>query len=255
MKGGLDAICGCFPTGRHYPGIAAELEAAIQTTVEGVAKGFAPHTPWKSLPMVVIDFETTGLEAGKDRVLEMGIVCIDNGVVNYRRDWLINPGIPVPEEARKVHGITEEELAQAPTFEAIRDEIVSHIRGRVPIAYNAEFDKKFLVAECDRLPRHPEHDLVHALDLETTWIDPLVWVRELQKYEKGKKLTDVCARMGIELVHAHRAAGDAEATAKVLFALAANIPESYGELIRIQRSYAIAQEAELSAWRARKGTS
>ncbi|MCA9600581.1 MAG: 3'-5' exonuclease, partial [Myxococcales bacterium] len=84
------------------------------------------------------------------------------------------------------------------------------------------------------------------------WIDPLVWVRELQKYEKGKKLTDVCARMGIPLEQAHRASGDAEATGKVLLALAKDLPATYGELIRIQTQYAAKQESEFQAWKSRR---
>jgi DNA polymerase-3 subunit epsilon len=80
-----------------------------------------------------------------------------------------------------------------------------------------------------------------------------VWVRELQKYEKGKKLTDVAARLGIPLDNAHRADADAEAAGRVLLALAPQMPSTYGELVRLQAQYAVRQEADFQAWRARKG--
>lgn len=252
MRGGHDTVCGCFPTGRHYPGIAERI-AAVVTAVRGLAEEIAADAEWARCAFAVIDFETTGLDHEADRVLEMGIVCFDEGHLSARHNFLIDPGIPVPEEARRVHGITDEELANAPRFEEIYLEIAALLSGRVPVAYNAGFDKKFLLAEHRRcahvalgMPTPP------ALRDDVEWIDPLVWVRELQKYEKGKKLVDVCARLGISLEQAHRAAGDAEATGHVLLALARDMPRTYAELIRIQGQYAAMQDAELVTWRSRR---
>lgn len=75
--------------------------------------------------------------------------------------------------------------------------------------------------------------------------------KKLQRYEKGKKLTDVCARLGIEMTAAHRAAGDAEAAGRVLLALAPRMPNAYGELIRLQKQYAARQELDLVSYRKR----
>jgi DNA polymerase-3 subunit epsilon len=93
-----------------------------------------------------------------------------------------------------------------------------------------------------------------ALRPEVIWVDPLVWVRELHKYEKSRKLSDVCARLGIALEQAHRAAGDAEATGRVLLSLASQMPRTYGELIRLQGQYAARQDVDIAAmWRMRRG--
>ncbi|MEZ4254876.1 MAG: 3'-5' exonuclease [Polyangiales bacterium] len=251
MRGSQTDICGCFPTGRHYPGIADRIAKGV-VSVKGLADELAADAPWIGAELAIIDFETTGLSAENDRVLEMGIVCIDGGQVSARHNFLINPTIPVPEEARKVHGIGDEELAQAPKFDELFTEIVGLLAGRIPVAYNAAFDKKFLLAEFARIPDALDEVPPPALRSEVEWIDPLVWVRELQKYEKGKKLTDVCARMGIPLEQAHRASGDAEATGKVLLALAKDLPATYGELIRIQTQYAAKQESEFQAWKSRR---
>lgn len=254
MRNGLDEVCGCFPTGRHYPGIA-EAMADQAIAVEGLMHELAASSAWIDQPFAVIDFETTGLSAENDRVLEMAIVWIHRGEVERAENWLINPAIPVPEESRKVHGISDEELKDAPTFGQLADQIHKMLEGRIPVAYNAEFDRKFLHAEFARLGRAPAETMAPALRPSVTWIDPLVWVREFQKYEKGKKLTDVCARMNIKLEKAHRAAGDAEAAGRVLLGLAAQMPKPYGELVRLQAQYSARQEADLQQWRKRRSES
>jgi DNA polymerase-3 subunit epsilon len=255
----IDTVCGCFPTGRHYPGIAdllAQASASDEHIVAGLVAEFAPQTEWAHAPLAVIDFETTGLDAELDRVIELGIVCVDRGEITHVGNWLINPMMPIPEAASSVHGITNDVVAQSPTFAELVREWMPLLHGRLPVAYNADFDRKFLHAEFRRYQSQLDTPadvsaMAPALRQDAVWIDPLVWVRELQKYERGKKLTDVCARMGIELSNAHRASGDAEATAKVLMALRKDLPSAYSELIRLQVQYAARQEAERQAWRSR----
>lgn len=249
MRANVD-VCGCFPTGRHYPGIADRL-SRVATDVRGLWKGVDATAAWLAQKIAVIDFETTGLSPENDRVIEAGVVCFDNGVLSAHHNWLINPGMAVPDEARAVHKITDEELAGAPTFVQVLPEIVAALRGHLPVAYNAEFDRRFLRAEIERSLQVIAEPLPAALEPEVTWIDPLVWVRELMQDEKSKKLTDVTARLGISLDQAHRAAGDAEATGRVLLALADRLPRSYGELIRLQAQYAARQDVDFAATRAR----
>lgn len=246
----LDAHnCGCFPTGHHYPGIA---DSIVRTGIVGLATCVTPQTPWAAAPFCVIDFETTGRDPNTDRVIEVGIVCFEHGRCIERYEWLVNPGVPVPEESRAIHGITNEELATAPSFDVVFDQLVDKFQDRLPVAYNANFDRGFLHAEVRRLSRASLPDYP-ALDDNVIWIDPLIWARELFKYEKGKKLTDMCQRLNITLDRAHRACGDAEAAGLVLLAMAAKLPERYDDLIRLQGQYADRQEADFAAWRSRRG--
>ena len=126
------------------------------------------------------------------------------------------------------------------------------LEGRLPVAYNAGFDKKFLLAELERAGETTwgEH-LPPAMQSDVEWIDPLVWAREIFP-DKGAKLVDMCGHLGIVLDGAHRAANDAEATAKVLLALAGQMPATYGELIRVQVRYAAQQDVDLAIWRGRR---
>jgi DNA polymerase-3 subunit epsilon len=249
MRASID-VCGCFPTGKHYPGIADRM-ALLATRVHGMAEGFEPGTVWVSSSWVVLDFETTGLDPEVDRVIEIGLAMFEGGELVSSRNWLVNPGIPIGEESREITGITDEMVADAPPFGAVWSEVRQLLEGRIPVAYNHEFDSKFLWAECRRIGVPPRgREVPPACCDDSVWIDPLVWAREIQKEDKGHKLGDVCGRLGVALDTAHRAAHDAEAAGRVLLALAASMPERYGDLLRVQQRYAATQDVEIG-WRRR----
>ncbi len=247
MRGNFD-VCGCFPTGRHYPGIADRL-ARSPVEVVGLSTEFEPDTRWADARIAVIDFETTGLSAQDDRILEIGVACFAGGQLTALQNWLVNPGVPIPEQSRAVHNISDEEVAGAPSFDKIVGEVRDVLRGHLPVAYNAAFDRGFLHAELARAgistrDPDPSDQTPAAFVSDVVWIDPLVWVRELYRDDKSKKLTDITARLGIALERAHRAASDAEAAGRVLYALAERLPTTYREVIGLQANYAARQEID-----------
>ena len=70
-------------------------------------------------PIVFFDLETTGLQIAKDRIVEIAILKIlPNGKKESKR-WLVNPTIPIPKETTEIHGITDENVANKPTFSEI----------------------------------------------------------------------------------------------------------------------------------------
>jgi DNA polymerase-3 subunit epsilon len=250
MRGSFE-VCGCFPTGRHYPGIADRLRRAVMA-VAGLSRAFAPETRWAAAPLAVIDFETTGLTPDADRIVEIGIACFAGGELTNLKHWLVNPGIPIPDQARNVHGIGDADVAGAATFEQLAVELVEVLKGHLPVAYNAGFDRAFLLAELERAgidTRGPEHS--PACSSAVDWIDPLIWTRELYRDDSSRKLTDIAARLGIALERAHRAASDAETTGRVLLAIADRMPATYTEVIGLQAQYAARQEVDLT-WRPRR---
>lgn len=248
MKPSSDG-CGCFPTGRHYPGIAHLL----RVQASGIVPDFDPETPWMELPIALLDVETTGRDSATDRVVELGIVIGRRGEIIERHEWLVNPERPIPPEAQAVHKISDEMVADKPTFAAIAKDVVRVLTGVVPAAYNASFDKGFVLAELQRAGIEGEL-LPSSLKPSVEWLDPLVWARELQKYEKGKTLSDVTARLGIALDDAHRATADAEAALQVLYAFQKDVrvPKTYAALTQEQKRLAREQEAEFRAWRSRR---
>jgi DNA polymerase-3 subunit epsilon len=222
---------GCFPTGRHYPGIAHLLRVAAL----GLAEGFAGDHLVAELPIVAIDTETTGRDPASDRVVEVACVRWEGGRITMQKSWLVNPGRPIPQEAFEVHGISDDHVKDAPTFEAILPELLEALKGAIPLAYNAEFDSKQLLSELGRLPAPASPP--PAFQKNAEWIDPLVWARELQKLEKSRALAEVAARLGVELSQAHRATNDAEAALNVFvrFTEDTRVPRSYGALLQEQR--------------------
>ncbi|MBL8604617.1 MAG: 3'-5' exonuclease [Myxococcales bacterium] len=247
-KGGT---CGCFPSGLPYPGIAEFLLKAPPGQM-GLAEELDVDALWRDTPLAVIDTETTGKDAARgDRIVEIAIVHFDRGEVTGRHGWLINPGIPIPAEAAAVHGIKDEDVKDAPRFESLAPKLLELLKGRVPVAYNAGFDRGFVRAEFRRAGVLATKTLASppALRVPCDWIDPLLWARALQNTAKGFKLGEVAARAGVELTNAHRATDDAEAAGRVLYALLANEGElSYRGLISRQRGYA-AGAAGRGNWR------
>jgi DNA polymerase-3 subunit epsilon len=248
-RASLDA-CGCFPTGRHYPGIAHLLRAVAR----GLVEGLDAEALWTALPVALIDVETTGRDASVDRVVEVGIAICRGGEIVERRNWLVNPGRPIPAEAMEVHKITDEQVKDAPPFEAVAREVADAFAGCIPGAYNAAFDRAFLQNELARAGIAGDA-LPPSLRRDVEWIDPLVWARELHHEERSRALGEVAARLGIALENAHRASDDAEAALKVLLAFGRDprIPATYGALLREQKRLAMdqADERRLArvAWR------
>jgi DNA polymerase-3 subunit epsilon len=237
---------GCFPTGRHYPGIAHLIKVAAI----GVAEEWASDVAMNALPLVCIDTETTGRDPAVDRIIEVGCVFFEAGEVRRRVNWLINPECPIPQEATDVHGIKDEQVADCPTFPEVAQQVLDALQRAVPVAYNAQFDRDFLLTEFSRASL-PAKELPPALRKGVEWLDPLVWARELQKEERSKALGEVCERLGIALEKAHRATNDAEAAVRVMAAFAGDIrvPKTYAAFLQEQRRLARIFEEERVRWR------
>ncbi len=239
---------GCFPTGRHYPAIAH----LIRISVEGLSQEFGADTDISEIPWVSIDTETTGRDPAEDRVIEIGCVFFRGAEVVGQKSWLINPQRPIPAEATEVHHITDADVADKPPIKDILPEVIASVIGHLPLAYNAEFDRNFLLEEAQRsgLLGAPA-SMPPAFHPEVTWIDPLDWARELHKEEKSRALGDVCERLGIALENAHRATDDAEAAGRVMsmFLRDARVPRPYAAFVREQRRLSRLFEFERVRWR------
>ena len=238
--------CGCFPTGRHYPGIAH----LMKVRAVGIASEFEGSGDWVDYPIAFIDTETTGRDSAADRLVEVGVVLGHRGQVTERRSWLINPGRPIPKETSAIHGITDDQVANEKSFAEVASEIVEVLRNAIPAAYNAAFDRGFLLAELERAGVRPT-DAPPAMRREVDWIDPLTFARELYKDQQSRSLGDMAARLGIEMVRAHRATDDAEAALQVLYTFAKDprVPRAYGGLVQEQRRLLRQQDEARKLWR------
>jgi DNA polymerase III subunit epsilon len=238
--------CGCFPTGRHYPGIAH----LIKVRAVGVASELDASEDWAAYPIAFLDVETTGTDAQADRIVEIGVVLGRGGEILERYGWLVHPGRPIPKEVSDIHGIKDADVAGKPEFGAIAAEVLAVLAGAIPAAYNASFDRAFLLAELERCGHRPA-DPPPACRREVDWIDPLTFARELYQEESSRALGEMAQRLGIALANAHRATDDAEAALRVLYAFAKDprVPRAYAGLIREQRRLNRLQDEGRRLWR------
>ena len=102
--------------------------------------------------VIVFDTETTGLSPRNgDRVIEIGAVKLENGVVIDEFQSLINPGRSIPYQAQAVHGISQSMLCDQPLPADVFPEFYDFIGSITLVAHNAPFDLRFLTAEFNLL--------------------------------------------------------------------------------------------------------
>lgn len=118
----------------------------------------------------MFDVETTGLDPKADRIVEIGAVTFRNGRVTGSRSWLINPGVPVPRSAVRVHGITTDMVKDRPGFAAVFPEFRKFVGDAVLLAHNARYDISFVDAEIARCGAGaPPNAVVNTLPLFRQW--------------------------------------------------------------------------------------
>jgi DNA polymerase-3 subunit epsilon len=142
---------------------------------------------------IFLDTETTGLspESG-DRVIEIGCVELVNRRYSGRNlHFYLNPERPNSEDAVKVHGLTDEFLADKPLFSAVADEFLEYVAGAEIIIHNAAFDVGFLNEELKRLARPKFTDFVAQVT------DSLSMAREMFP-GKSNSLDALCKRLEVD---------------------------------------------------------
>lgn len=176
--------------------------------------------------ILVFDTETTGVETDTDRIVQLFIaVCDGQGNFLETWEWVINPGVEVPEEASNVHGFTTEILEEQgrDPEESLREAwnvFIEH-NDLTWIAYNLSFDLSILDAEISRHLRVFGFGDDVARDLKL--FDPYLVDRVKDKYRKGsRKLENLAEHYGVPFdpEAAHKADYDVLVTAKVAVAVA-----------------------------------
>ena len=158
-------------------------------------------------PLVVLDTETTGTYAARDRIVEIACVKIHPDGRREVFHRLVDPGIPIPAEASRIHGITDAKVAGVPPFSAIAAELSEFLAGSDLCGYNIEgFDLPILYFELSRCGIELDFRSFSVLDAQVIFFK-----------EEGRTLSDAMRfYVGEEHTGAHGALADAEATARVL---------------------------------------
>ncbi|AHC14667.1 3'-5' exonuclease [Salinispira pacifica] len=151
------------------------------------------------LTFVAFDFETTGLYSGSDRIVEFGAVKFKGNSILGEFGELVNPGIPIPEDAAKISGITDEMVAAKPAVEKMLDPFIEFIGDSILVAHNASFDMGFLRAALAGSGRS---------DIKNLLIDTQQLAKRAYPGQKSYSLQNLAGFLNFPLNTAHRAVDD-----------------------------------------------
>ncbi|WP_157271880.1 DNA polymerase III subunit epsilon [Azohydromonas aeria] len=142
---------------------------------------------------IFLDTETTGLSPENgDRIVEIGCVeMVGRRLSGRNKHFYLNPERKSHEEAVRIHGLTDEFLADKPKFAAVADELMEFLAGAEIIIHNAAFDVGFLNEELRRLGRAPLGQQVAQIT------DSLLMARELYP-GKANSLDALCKRLEVD---------------------------------------------------------
>ena len=160
-------------------------------------------------PLCFFDLETTGINIANDRIVEIAIVKrLPEGRTEEHR-WLVNPECPIPAEATAVHGITNEQVADAPTFKDLAPTIRDFIKDCDLAGYNSDrFDIPLLAEEFLRADMDIDFKNIKTVDVQTIF-------HKMEQRTLSAAYKFYCQK---ELDNAHSALADTQATHEVLMA-------------------------------------
>ena len=169
-------------------------------------------------PLVFFDLETTGINTGTDRIVEISMFKVFPDGKKETRTMRLNPGIPIPPEASAVHGIYDKDVADAPTFKQVAAELRAFLENCDLAGYNSnKFDVPILVEEFLRA------DV--GFDENRKYIDVMRIFTLMEKRTLEAAYKFYCEK---ELTNAHSAEADVMATYEVLLGQL----DRYGEALK-----------------------
>lgn len=172
-------------------------------------------------PLCTFDLETTGTNVAKDRIVEISILKVNPDGSRESKTWLVNPEMYIPRESTEIHGISDDDVKNAPTFREIAPKVMEMITGTDLAGFNSNrFDVPLLAEEMLRAGIDFDLNKFKLVDVQTIYhkMEPRNLTAAYNFYCK-KTLTD-----------AHSAEADVLATFEVLDAQVAHYDELPNEV-------------------------
>jgi len=158
-------------------------------------------------PICVFDLETTGVNTAKDRIVEIAIIKVLPDGREIIKTWRVNPQMPIPLEASKIHGIYDADIADAPTFKEISQEVFELIKDADLAGFNSNrFDVPLLAEELLRSGIDFDLKTNNLIDIQNIFhkMEPRNLTAAYRFYCNG------------DLTNAHSAEADTKATYEIL---------------------------------------
>lgn len=156
--------------------------------------------------MVAFDIETTGLNAGSDRMTEIGAVIYAGGEIKETFNTFVDPGMHIPAEITQLTGITDRDVKGAPSEAEAMKSFLKFAGDRPIVAHNADFDTGFMSAAAAR----------SGIEFEPVYLDTLALSHALLPDLKRHKLDIVSNRLSLPEFNHHRASDDALVVARIM---------------------------------------
>ena len=160
-----------------------------------------------SKPICIFDLETTGINTAKDRIVEMSIIRVEPDGTEILKTWRVNPEMPIPLEASKVHGIYDDDVKDEPTFKEIAHEVFEMIQDADLAGFNSNrFDVPLLAEELLRAEIDFDLKTNNLIDIQNIFhkMEPRNLTAAYRFYCDG------------DLTNAHSAEADTKATYEIL---------------------------------------
>ncbi|WP_418263482.1 exonuclease domain-containing protein [Flavobacterium faecale] len=158
-------------------------------------------------PICFFDLETTGIDIGKDRIVEISIFKVYPNGNKESKTWLVNPTIPIPPQTTAVHGITDDKVANEPTFNELAPQVYNMIKDSDLGGFNSDrFDIPLLAEEL--LRAGVDFDMKNRVSVDVQTI--------FHKKEERTLSAAYKFYCGESLENAHSAEADTKATYEIL---------------------------------------
>ncbi len=210
-----------LPWPEQYQALASSAQASVLKAFYE-AGCVSADTPMSDVPMVALDFETTGLEADAHSIVSIGLVpfTLDAIMLDQAKHWVVCPRLPLHQMSVTFHGITHSDINEAPDLSEILEEVFASLNGRIPVVHFRNIERPFLdVALQARLNEGIRFPVIDTMAIEAHLHpdrQPSLLQRIMGKQSVSIRLAD--SRMRYRLPHyaAHNALIDAIATAELL---------------------------------------
>ena len=168
--------------------------------------------------IVCFDLETTGFSAINDRIIEIGAVKIQDGIIIDKFNLFVYPEKPIPAKIVELTGINDSMVADAPTQEEAVRKFIEFTGDSMLVAHNASFDMSFINAACER----------YQIPYRPAYLDTLALSRKMYRGLKNYKLNTLAEHFEVGDFNHHRASDDAAILAKILLCMLEDLKNTHG---------------------------
>ena len=186
-------------------------------------------SPLQHVPLAALDVETTGLNTSQDEIVSIGVVPMTLARIqaSASRYWVVHPKTELRPESITIHAITHSQIEEAPDLEAILDELLPMLAGRIIVVHCRDIERSFLnAALMSRIGEGIEFPVIDTMELEARLHrkPPTLFARLLGRRTRpvSIRLAPSRTRYRLPRYRAHHALTDALASAELLQAQVAH---------------------------------